>query len=220
MLDAPEILQDASRSVKQLWVGEWQATKSIAMDEPVTASCLLGIFMGRTPCWGRVKNGQVKTKPSEVVIWSEWQKRFCRHHCWQHRNFFRFHEPFLNHLYIYILSQFHFHNIQGYLEEELLQRNLAERKWWNVQTHEPIPWVEWMVLPFHGLKMMDTNLMPIFVKISVEFMVSWLQWLRTCIRTWPRLVSQDGVRLCLRFLLTRAKVWLGSMAKVSTRWYW
>lgn len=50
VLDAPEILQDASRSVKQLWVGEWQATKSIAMDEPVTASCLLGIFMGRTPC--------------------------------------------------------------------------------------------------------------------------------------------------------------------------
>jgi len=32
--------KDASRSVKQLWVGEWQATKSIAMDEPVTASYL------------------------------------------------------------------------------------------------------------------------------------------------------------------------------------
>ena len=60
-------LQDASRSVKQLWVGEWQATKSIAMDEPVTASCLLGIFIGGVLVEGRrVKNGQVKTTPSEV----------------------------------------------------------------------------------------------------------------------------------------------------------
>lgn len=73
----------------------------------------------------------------------------------------------------------------------------------------------WMVLPFHCLKMMDTNLMPTFVKISVEFMVSWCQWLRTCIGTWPRLVSQDGVRLCLRFLLTRAKAWLVRWPKWS-----
>jgi len=66
VLDAPAS-QDASRSVKQLWVGEWQATKSIAMDEPVTASCLLGIFIGGVLVEGRrVKNGQVKTTPSEV----------------------------------------------------------------------------------------------------------------------------------------------------------